>query len=89
MFKLLNAIGKDKWMHFTLSLILMQLIYAVLSAVGLGAYAIIPALVVTMAVGVIKEFKDKKETGLFDHHDIVADFLGCFIAIVIASLLLI
>ena len=89
MFNFLFLIGQDKWMHFSLSLVLCLLLYAIASIFGLGAIALIPAFIITMTVGVIKELYDKKHGGVFDHNDIAADFIGCFVAIVIASLLLI
>lgn len=87
--KCLAAIGKDKWMHFAISMLLTLMLYAIGSACGLGAVAIAPAFFISMLVGFIKEKYDSKHGGIFDHYDIVADFLGCFISVVIASLLLI
>lgn len=82
------SIGKDKWAHFAISLALVLVIYAV-GSIWLGAVAAAPAFVIALAVGIIKEYADKKGNGVFDPYDIVADFLGCFLGVVIIALLLI
>ena len=82
------SIGKDKWAHFAISLALVLVIYAVCS-IWLGPVAAGIAFVVSMGVGVIKEIADKKGNGAFDPYDIVANFLGCFLGVIIIALLLI
>ena len=42
-----------------------------------------------MGAGIGKEIYDSKHGGQFDHYDIISDFIGCFIAVVISALLLI
>lgn len=86
---ILSFIGKDKIVHFTVCLVLTLLLYAIGSACGLGVIAIAPAFFLTMGIGILKEVYDSKHNGKFDHYDIVSDFLGCFLAVVISALLLI
>lgn len=85
----LANIGKDKWMHYTVSMLIMLFIYTICSACGLGSWTVAPAFVVSMGIGVIKEKLDAKRGGQFDHNDIAADFFGCFTAIILIALLLI
>lgn len=87
--KFISFIGKDKIVHFTVSLVLVFVIYVVGSLCGLGVAATIPAFFLSMGFGVAKEFYDRKHGGCFDHYDIVSDFIGCFLAIVLISLMLI
>lgn len=85
----ISLIGNDKLLHFTVCLLLTLILYAVGSALGLGVIAIAPAFVITMGIGIGKEIYDRKHGGCFDHYDIVSDFIGCFLAIVLISLMLI
>lgn len=85
----ISLIGNDKLLHFTVCLLLTLILYAIGSALGLGVIAIAPAFVITMGAGIGKEIYDSKHGGQFDHYDIVSDFVGCFIAVVISALLLI
>lgn len=86
---ILASIGKDKWMHFTACLVLTLVVFILGCACGLKpAIAAAPAIVIPIAAGVCKEFADKKKTGLFDHYDIVADFLGTFLGTVLISCLI-
>lgn len=84
-----SAIGKDKYVHYTVCLLITLFLYAIGSACGMGSVAIAPAFVIALLVGFLKEKHDSKNGGRFDHYDIVADFLGSFTAVVIAALLLI
>lgn len=81
-----SAIGKDKYIHFLVSLILVQSIYIIGSLCKLGIYSVIPAIVIALAVGILKEKHDSKGSGTFDNYDIVADFLGVFLGVVFISL---
>lgn len=82
-----NSFGKDKYVHFIVSLLLSLFLFAGGLFLGLGTCAIVPAILGTAAFGIGKEFYDKKHTGLFDKSDLVADFLGCFLGIVIIALI--
>lgn len=85
---ILFAIGKDKWIHFTACLVLTLVVFILGCACGLKpAIAAVPAFVIPIAAGVCKELVDKKKTGLLDHYDIVADFLGTFLGVVLIALL--
>ena len=85
---ILASIGKDKYIHFAVCLVLTLVIYAVAS-IWMGPAAVALGFVVAILAGIGKEFYDKKKTGLFDPYDIVADFLGAFLGVVIIALLLI
>lgn len=74
----LAKVGSDKWMHFTASLVLADLITRCLSRCGVGC--IISAgigFVVSLVMGICKELYDKfKERETFDLGDIKADIIG-------------
>ena len=86
---LLFRIPQDKWIHFTVCLIMALFVYAICNICGLGVYGAIPAFVLPMFLGVVKEIVDRKSGGEFDHYDIVADFLGCFVGLVLIAIFLI
>lgn len=50
---ILASIGKDKWMHFTVSLVLEMFIYAILF-IWLNIYAAPVAIAVPLALGIIR-----------------------------------
>jgi len=76
--RLMNKIGADKVLHFeTCCLIFLVVAMICMNRFGLcmntsGAISI----VVTLAIGVLKEVYDYKTYGLFDWNDIKADSLG-------------
>ena len=86
---LINAIGKDKWMHYTACLLICLFLFAIGHACKLGAWVAGAAFAVAVLAGFLKEKVDQKKTGVFDNHDFVADFLGAFTGIVLASIMLI
>lgn len=85
----LYSIGTDKYIHFTVCLILSILAFAIGNMFNIGNYAAIPAIVVPLVAGLCKEISDKKRGGTFDNGDIAADFLGMFVGLVLVSLILI
>lgn len=80
--------GVDRYIHFTVSLVLTILIAGTLGIAGVGSIALAIAPAFVMALGVAKEFYDKKTTGRFDRNDIVSDFLGIFLAVVLMVLVI-
>lgn len=80
------SVDKDKILHFTVCLVLALLIYGICHVCGLGYYGAIPAFCIPMLLGVIKEISDKRSGGEVDHYDLVADFFGCFVALVFIAL---
>ena len=83
---ILASIGKDKWIHFTISLLIELFIFAVCRICGFGVWSVIPAFVIALGIGFIKEKIDAKTSG-FNPYDIVADFLGCFLGVILISLM--
>jgi VanZ family protein len=84
--KLLAAISKDKLLHFTVCLVMALFIYGVCHVCGLGYFGAIPAFCVPMILGIVKEISDKKTGSELDHYDVIADFFGCFVALVFIAL---
>jgi VanZ family protein len=86
---LLFRIPQDKWIHFTVCLIIALVVYGICNICGLGVYGAIPAFVLPMFLGVVKEIADRKSGGEFGHYDLVADFLGTFVAMCIIALMIV
>lgn len=83
---IINFIDKDKLMHFVVCLVLTLVIFIICCACGLSAsIASVPAFFGAIIVGVCKEVYDSKHGGVFDHYDIVADFLGAFLGIILVA----
>lgn len=78
---------KDKLLHFIACETIVIVLAIIGLACGLGNYAFLVAPVLTMGIGVGKELRDKKKTGLFDHMDIVFDFLGALFGLIFAYFL--
>ena len=83
----LSLIGKDKYIHFTVCLIFTLFVFAVGGMCGLGIYSALPAMVLPVVAGILKECSDKKKGGEFSKADIAADFLGMFVGMVLIALL--
>lgn len=83
--KRLFDIGKDKWMHFTLSLIATVGLFGVF-AYFVGLWACL-SIVPVMLLGVAKELWDRKH-GTCEANDLVADFYGCFTALCLEALII-
>lgn len=84
--RMISFIGKDKYIHFTICLAITLVIYAI-GSIWLGPVAAAPAFVIAILAGIAKERYDKTHGGFYDQYDIVADFLGCFLGLVIIALL--
>ena len=81
----MDKIKMDKVLHFVVSMLIactLTLIAKAFDGDTPGIMCGLYASVVTMAIGIAKEIKDKFSGGVFDWWDIVADALGCIPAIV-------
>ena len=75
----------DKIAHFVVSLIITIVLAIVIKSVNedvAGIMCGILAGIVTMCIGVAKEVWDKFRGTGFDWQDLIADALGCFIAMI-------
>lgn len=89
----LTSWGCDRWVHIVASLVialLTAILIIIASAatqcfVGHSVVGIISVLV-TAAIGLLKELYDKKTIGLFDVDDLAADFIGAALFFAIFSL---
>lgn len=92
--KLFNAIigvSKDKLLHFIFSLLITQIVIAVVSAIFNPSYGVaIIGLIVGVVAGIIKEIYDNNhERHSIQFNDFIANFIGAlsgFILMVIAIL---
>ena len=89
----LTSWGCDRWVHLVASLVialLTAILIIIASAVTQcfiehSVVGIISVLV-TAAIGLLKELYDKKTIGLFDVDDLAADFIGAALFFAIFSL---
>lgn len=79
---ILSAIPVDKYIHVVVCIIIAGLIAHLLPFPKLISAVV--AVVTTLAIGVAKEFYDKKDYGLFDWNDILADVCGALIGTIIS-----
>ena len=63
----------DKLLHLTVSCIIFIIVFKLVPWI---TFNWIIATVVTLGIGILKEFIDKKRGGLFDQKDILADIGG-------------
>ena len=90
--KLFNAIirvSKDKLLHFICSLLITQIVIAVVSAIFKPAYGVaIIGLIVGVVAGIIKEiYYNNHERHSIQFNDFIANFIGAlsgFVLMVIA-----
>ena len=75
---------KDKLLHFIACETIALVATILFLILGCGDYSFPIAFVVALGAGIGKEAYDKKKTGLFDHMDIVFDFIGAFVAMILA-----
>lgn len=80
--------GKDRYIHYSLSLVLTQLLTALMFIIGLGGWSIFIGPVLVLCLGFAKEFYDEKNGEGFEPYDVVWDFLGVFTGIVLMILIL-
>lgn len=77
----LSSIPVDKYIHVVVCIIIAGLIAHLVPFQKLISAVV--AVVTTLVIGVAKEFYDKKEYGLFDWNDIIADVCGAVIGALI------
>lgn len=78
----LSAIPVDKYIHVVVCIVIAGLITHLLPFTRL--ISAIVAAVVASVIGVAKEVYDKKDYGLFDRNDILADVCGAVIGALIS-----
>lgn len=78
----LSAIPVDKYIHVVVCIVIAGLIAHLLPLPRV--IRVIVAAVVTAVIGVAKEVYDKKDYGLFDWNDILADVCGAVIGALIS-----
>ncbi|MBQ7911880.1 MAG: hypothetical protein IJ363_13985 [Clostridia bacterium] len=84
----LARFGKDRYLHFIVSLILTQFLAAALHILGAGNHSLIAAPLIVICLGFAKEWMDERNGGEFEPYDIVWDFLGMFAGLVLMILIL-
>lgn len=84
----LNRFGRDRYYHFIFALVLTQLFTAVLAILGGGNWSMFVGPCLVLILCFLKEALDAKNGGGFEPYDIVWGFLGMFLGMVLAILLL-
>lgn len=84
----LNRFGRDRYYHFIFALVLTQLFTAVLAILGGGNWSMFVGPCLVLILCFLKEALDAKNGGGFEPYDIVWGFLGIFLGMVLAILLL-
>lgn len=84
----LNRFGKDRYYHFIFALVLTQLFTAVIAILGGGNWSMFVGPCLVLALCFLKEKLDAKHGGEFEPYDIVWGFLGTFLGMVLAILIL-
>lgn len=83
----LLRVGKDRYVHLLVSLVLTCVLIAIFGLCGLGNYGFAIAPAVVLLLGAWKEYMDQKQK-IGDVYDLVFDFLGVFTGMVILALFL-
>lgn len=75
LFKLLAGIDKDRWMHFTMGVIIAATVFAFFALICGFWWGLALSVVLVVAAGFWKEWWDRRNDGTSD----VIDFIvGCF-----------
>ena len=89
----LTSWGCDRWVHLVASLViaLLTAILIIITSAATQCFVEhsvvgIISVLVTAAIGLLKELYDKKTIGLFDVDDLAADFIGAALFFAIFSL---
>ena len=91
LFNVIIGVSKDKLLHFIFSLLITQIVIAVVSAIFNPSYGVaIIGLIVGVVAGIIKEIYDNNhERHSIQFNDFIANFIGAlsgFVLMVIAIL---
>ena len=91
LFNTIIGVSKDKLLHFICSLLITQIVIAVVSAIFNPSYGVaIIGLIVGVVAGIIKEIYDNNHEGhSIQFNDFIANFIGAlfgFVLMVIAIL---
>lgn len=78
----LSAIPVDKYIHCVVTMIIASAFMHILPFGWLTRYIV--SVLLTIAIGVLKELYDKKDYGLFDRKDIYADVAGAVLGALMA-----
>lgn len=78
---ILRSIPVDKFIHVVVCIIIAGIIAQLVPFQKLISAVV--AVMTTLAIGVAKEFYDKKDYGIFDWNDILADVCGAVIGALI------
>lgn len=80
----LASIPVDKWMHAVVSMLITVFLYKLFALTGMPLMMnLIISSLLTVGVGVAKEFWDKKNNGSPEARDIVADIIGVVVGILL------
>ncbi len=78
----LASIGSDKYLHFLACQMISFLTAKIVVPYG---WALLVGFVTAVTVGLVKEFRDRRETGnMFSWGDIIADLAGAVVGVMMS-----
>lgn len=81
----LASIGSDKYLHFLACQMISFLTAKIVGCLVPYAWALLVGFVTAVTVGLVKEFRDRRETGnMFSWGDVIADLAGAAVGVVIS-----
>lgn len=81
----LASIGSDKYLHFLACQMISFLTAKIVGCLVPYGWALLVGFVTAVTVGLVKEFRDRRETGnMFSWGDVIADLAGAAVGVVIS-----
>ena len=81
----LAGIGSDKYLHFLACQMISFLTAKIVGCLVPYGWALLVGFVTAVTVGLVKEFRDRRETGnMFSWGDVIADLVGAAVGVVIS-----
>ena len=81
----LASIGSDKYLHFLACQMISFLTAKIDGCLVPYGWALLVGFVTAVTVGLVKEFRDRRETGnMFSWGDVIADLAGAAVGVVIS-----
>ena len=81
----LASIGSDKYLHFLACQMISFLTAKIVGCLVPYGWALLVGFVTAVTGGLVKEFRDRRETGnMFSWGDVIADLAGAAVGVVIS-----
>lgn len=81
----LAGVGSDKYLHFLACQMISFLTAKIVGYLAPYGWALLVGFVISATVGLVKEFRDRREPGnMFSWGDVIADLAGSVVGVVIS-----